>query len=130
MLLPPRVGRAQAAVTLAPHARIRYALPPGTQTVVANVLGQRGDSLWVRPAHVADTVAFALPNLVRLDVSRGSENHMLAFAVVGFICGSLDGRGDLPGDGHLIFGAVGAAVGVVAGWVTRRERWAQVWPSP
>jgi hypothetical protein len=125
-LLAPCIGGAQAPATLAPATRIRYALPPGKATVIANVVAQRGDSLWVRPVERADTVALALPNLARLEVSRGTENHVLLFAAVGLVAGAMDGRGDLPGNGHLIFGAVGAGVGALFGWITRRERWEPV----
>lgn len=125
-VLLPRTEVAQGQVTLAPGTRIRYVPSPALARVVANVVVQRGDSLWVRPVAHAETVGLALPNLARLEISRGTENHMLLFAAVGFVAGALDGRGDLPGDGHLIFGAAGAGIGALFGWITRRERWEPV----
>lgn len=124
--LLPRTGVAQGEVMLAPDTRIRYVPSPGMAPVVANVVVQRGDSLWVRPVASSETVALAFRDLTRLEASRGTQGHMLLFAAVGFVAGALDGRGDLPGNGHLIFGAVGAGIGTLFGWVTRRERWEPV----
>lgn len=124
--LLPRTGVAQGEVMLAPDTRIRYVPSPGMAHVVAHVVVQRGDSLWIRPVARSETVALGLRDLPRLEISRGTENHMVLFAAVGFVAGALDGRGDLPGDGHLIFGAVGAGIGALFGWVTRRERWEPV----
>ena len=90
-LLPPREGRAQAPIVLLPGTHIRFALPPDARAVVAEVLVQRKDSLWVRPAETVDTVALALPSLARLDVSRGQKRSTLRGAGIGLLSGAVVG---------------------------------------
>ena len=145
-LLAPAAAAAQVPVVLAPNTRIRYAVAPDTPAVVANVVAQRGDTLWVRPVHAADTLALGMSRLARLDVSHGKETHALHHAGVGFLIGAAAGgvlgyaggsdcsssdwicfsRGETAVFSAALFGAVGAGVGSVVGWVNPSERWEPV----
>ena len=135
---------------LPPSTRIRYSLPASSQPVVAEVLVQRGDSLWVRPERTGDTVAFAVPALSRLDVSLGQHGHALRGAGIGFLTGAVAGAawglasGDdkgCPGDSWFCFtytadqkavigggllGLIGSGVGAIIGARQKTDRWEPV----
>ena len=139
---------AQGPASLAPSDRIRFSLPD-RPAIVAEVLVQRGESLWVRLVRSADTVSLTLSELARLDISRGLKRHPVRGAVIGGISGAVVGGaigyfflGDCsaprpyPGVyisctsasqaaliGGADLGAVGAAVGAVVGSLIRTERW-------
>ncbi|HEX8724859.1 MAG TPA: hypothetical protein VF737_05660 [Gemmatimonadaceae bacterium] len=145
-LVAPAAVAAQAPIVLTPDTRIRYAVAPDTPAVVANVVAQRGDTLWVRPVRGADTLALGLSRLARLDVSHGKETHALHHAGVGFLIGAVGGgvlgyaggsdcsssdwicfsRGETAVFSAALFGAVGAGVGAIVGWVNPSERWEPV----
>lgn len=151
-LLPFHVGRAQAPIVLAPNTKVRFTLPPAQPPTVAEVLVQRGDSVWVRPLKTADTVNFTFPMLARLEVPAGRERHPLAGAVVGLVVGAVVGAAagqdagndcSEPGPypdihmclfpknetalmGAVYIGALGAGVGALIGWLHETDRWRPV----
>ncbi len=142
-LLAPAATAAQTPVVLAPNTRIRFAVTRDTAAVVASVVAQRGDSLWVHPERSRDTLGLRISSLARLDVSRGKETHALHAAGVGLLIGAVGGgvlgyatgedctssewicfpRGLTAAAGAVAFGLVGAGVGAVVGWVNPVERW-------
>ena len=148
-LLPLRVGVAQAPVVLEPKTHIRFASLPNERAVVAEVLVQRGDSLWVRPMKVTDTVALALSMLAHLDVSRGIKREtwrgvgigLLSGAVAGGALGAALGNRCSPAEpngscsssrrmlatiGAFSLGTTGAGVGALIGHAIRSDRWEPV----
>jgi hypothetical protein len=148
-LLPLRVGVAQGLVVLAPKTHIRFVLLPDERAVVAEVLVQRRDSLWVRPIQATDTVAFTLSRLSHLDVSRGLKREtwrgvgigLLSGALVGGALGTALGNRCLPADpndscassrrmlakiGAVSLGTTGAGVGALIGHAFRSDRWEPV----
>ena len=149
-------ARAQVPDVLSPPARIRFSVPPDTSRVVASVLAQRGESLWVRPAHRSDTLVIARGRVAGLEVSRGKETHVLAGAGIGLLSGAAVGAlvgaasggsgcnpnpqypgvnfgcigpGDAGGAavaGAVALGVLGAGVGALVGWLRPGERWEAV----
>jgi hypothetical protein len=148
-VLSPYAIAAQTPV-LPPPTRIRYSLPGG-QPVVAEVLVQLRDSLWVRPERTADTVVLSVPSLSRLDVSLGRSGHGRRGAGIGFLTGVVLGgalglaSGDDPKDscdGRLycykfsardkallyggLLGLLGSGVGAIVGANQKTDRWEPV----
>ncbi len=145
----PALSNAQAtAVVLAPNTRIRFAVAPDTPAVVARVIAQHGDSLWVHAERANDTLALRVSSLARLEVSRGKETHARHAAGVGFLIGAVSGgifgyaagedcqptdwicfpRRETATVGALMFGLLGAGAGAIVGWVKPVERWNHVLP--
>jgi hypothetical protein len=148
--LPPiHPGWAQGPVVLAPKTRIRFALPSDERAVVAEVLVQRGESLWVRPLQATDTVTFSLSRLAHLDVSSGQKPNGRRGLGIGFLSGAVVGgvwgyawgqdcstadstnscwfpRGETALAGAAAIGAVGALVGTLIGESILSDRWAPV----
>jgi len=146
-VLPAATNAQATPVVLTPNTRIRFAVAPDTP-VVANVVAQHGDSLWVHAERTNDTLALRVSSLTRLDVSRGKETHALHAAGVGFLIGAVSGgifgyatgencqptdwicfpRGETATLGALMFGLLGAGAGAIVGWVMPVERWNHVLP--
>ena len=145
-ILSLRASCAQAPVVIAPATRIRFALPPVDRLRVAQVIVQRGDSLWVRPAQSEDTLALALKTLAHLDVSRGQHRNTLKGAGLGLLSGAAAGAilgyslgQDCSTDSFVCFprdqtslmgaayiGGLGAVVGALVGHSHVRDRWVSV----
>ncbi len=141
------------APPLAPGTRVRVvATALGSGPRVASVLGQRGDTLAVRPEDTADSVALPLGQIARLEVSGGAHTRVLKGLGVGVLAGvavgaiggviiGAPGYADCHGQGGcssdpargasaavygILFGLLGAPIGGVVGAVWRAERWDRV----
>ncbi|HEU4988568.1 MAG TPA: hypothetical protein VFT41_02145 [Gemmatimonadaceae bacterium] len=145
-VLAPAAIAAQRPTVLAPDTRIRFAVARDTPSIVATVVAQRGDTLWVRPVRAADTLALGLSHLARLDVSRGKHTRALHHAGVGFLVGAVTGgvlgyatgtdctsgewicfpRSETAAFAGVAFGMIGAGVGAIVGWARPTERWEAV----
>jgi hypothetical protein len=141
-------GLAQTVPTIVPGARIRFALPPGTPVVLGTAIEARQDTLLVRREESGDTVALPLSQLVRLDISGGTQTHALRGAGIGFLAGAIVGAiagqssdrkcsssmessgwltcGQNAGYGAIGLGVLGAGIGAIVGWVNPTERWQPV----
>ena len=134
---------------LAPGTRVRVtAAPLGAGPRVARVLGQRGDTLAVRPEGTPDSVALSIGQIARLEVSGGAHTRVLKGIGVGVLTGAalgaVAGASSAPACGGIGFysgctsrsgdailggiggGVLGAAVGGVVGAVWRAEHWDRV----
>jgi len=134
---------AQGLPTLPPPTHIRYSVASGDSSLEAEVVAQRGDSLWVRRLQTADTVLLTLPSLTQLDINRGKKGHPVSGAFIGLGSGAIAGGllgamlgSDCTGDSLCIAprdqaalvlaafgGGVGAAVGAIVGSLVRTDRW-------
>ena len=147
-VLPAATNAQATPVVLAPNTRIRFTVAPDSAAVVARVVAQHGDSIWVRPERTGDTLSLRASSLARLDVSRGKETHARHAAGVGFLIGAVSGgifgyatgedchptdwicfpRGETATAGALMFGLLGAGAGAIVGWVMPVERWNHILP--
>ena len=87
-LFPGHSSWGQGHLVLAPGTHIRYSLSAGERAVEAEVIVQRGDSLWLRSLQTGRRLAVALPDLSRLDTSRGRDRHTLRGAGIGLLGGA------------------------------------------
>jgi len=148
-LVSIRGSEAQSRMSLPPPTHIRYSLPSSKDAKEAEVLVQRGDSLWIRSLQTGDTTTIALSSLTRLDVSTGRDRHVLRDAGIGLLVGVVGGTigGYASGDDDLNasssgwgaetagtkaaygaagFGLLGAGVGALIGVLDENERWQPV----
>jgi hypothetical protein len=140
---------AQDRPTLPLATHIRYSVAPGDSSNEAQVVAQRGDSLWVRPLRSADTVLLTIPSLTRLEINRGRKGHPVRGAVIGLVSGAVAGAvlgaaigsdcGPDPYPGvHFgciaprdqaalvlaaYLGGAGAAAGAIVGALIRTDHW-------
>lgn len=142
------VGLAQQPGALTVGARVRLKLTEGgSKTVEGYFVAHSEDSLRIKPVGADDTLAFALRDITRLEVSRGRHARAGQGALLGAGIGMLAGLGlgvaasteqssfccDVGGGeiagASAILGALGAGVGAVIGAHSHGERWQEV-PRP
>lgn len=124
-----------------PGMRVRAA-PRGGAPIVGNVVRVSNDTIVLQPGGGVAPQPFAVGDLGRLAVSRGSYSHPKAGALIGLVVGGVVGAAiggsstDEPyaglgvGLGIGIGGVAGALLGGVVGSGTRTEVWSDVPRSP
>jgi hypothetical protein len=141
--LPLAVGTRVRVSSSAPW----FSGPPS----VANVLGQRGDTLSVQPEGTRDSIALPIASITQLEVSAGRSSHVGRGIGLGFLTGALAGvvigaatyrpsscgsstgafcpidfsQGATAAAGGAVGGLLGAFVGAVIG-ERETENWARV----
>jgi hypothetical protein len=109
-LAPFRASAVQTRLSLPPQTHIRVVLP-SREVIEAEVLVQRGDSLWVRSLTTRVTSSLALSAVTRLEVSMSQDRHVLRDAGIGLLGGAVIG------------GLLGSGLGALCGLDDQTEHW-------
>ncbi len=140
VLVAPAMAAAQVAPApewpIASGARVRILSPAlGDQKQTGSVLSATADTLVFLPAKLSTSTPISTPNIVALDVARGTHSRKLIGALLGFVIGTGGGAAigyatykrpscqtfclDILGrGGNTAIGAVlGAVTGAVAGTI-------------
>ncbi|HEY4670437.1 MAG TPA: hypothetical protein VIG78_00100 [Gemmatimonadaceae bacterium] len=133
------------SVSLEPGTRVRVFTPStGSGGLAGSVVALEHDTLTLWPEKRVETVAVALSELSRLELSKGMHTHALKGCGIGLLLGATGGAiaGHLSGDdqgwfgltanekavtGAVVFGVAGALVGLTIGsHFGATEEWASV----
>jgi len=152
----PRALTAQTPLP-EPGSRVRVwtrlgGLGMSAERKVGRILAVRADTLLLGEAERGDSLLLLVPQIVRLEISRGRRTHRTRGALIGLAAGASLGAfagylsgddpprtagflsGDLGGPSTaaekavvtgVAFGLVGSLVGVIVGW-RRTDDWADV----
>jgi hypothetical protein len=140
-----QVGLAQQLTSLTVGTRVRLKLGEGgPKTVEGDFVAHSDDSLRIEPVGADDTLAFAVRNITRLEVSRGWHSRAGHGAFLGAGIGVLAGlglgaaasteessfccavgAGEIAGVSAML-GALGAGLGAAIGAASHGERWQEV----
>lgn len=139
LLMSPTSSAAQAAPApdwpIAPDSRVRILSPDlGKRVVTGRVLSATPDTLVFRAASESTLTTILTPNIVRIDVARGTHTNAGRAGFAGFILGALVGavigtattpppctncldfsQGYAALGGGLAGGVIGAVIGVSIG---------------
>lgn len=138
-LVAPTLSAAQAGPILdwpiAPGSRVRILSPVlGDQKETGSVVSATSDTLVFRPVKLSTGFAIATPNIVGIEVARGTHSRKLKGALLGFLAGA--GAGAIvgyatykptpcngfcidfgPGFDAALAGGLGGILGIVAGTI-------------
>lgn len=135
----------QSRLVLPPPTHIRYTVVSSDSSREAEVIAQRGDSLWLRSLLHADTSVVVIPSLTRLDVSLGRHSHGLRGAAIGLLSGAVVGGvwgASMPvpechdlvcftpssrGEQAAVFGGTFALLGAGVGALIGKGQWSERW---
>ncbi len=95
-LVGPSLAAAQPSPVadwpIAPGSRVRIVSPVlGNRYVTGHVIGATSDTLVFRAAKDYTTTAITTPNIVRIDIARGTHTNTARFALGGVLVGALLG---------------------------------------
>jgi hypothetical protein len=152
VLTQPHTLAAQSpgpAASLAPGARLRITTRDGEKPRIATLVARTADTLQLRMAGSANTVAMPLADISRLDVSTGQHRNVYKGMILGVLAGG--GGGALlgaasyqpctsqclfapanAGASAVIGGVAGGALGLVVGSLigaVRVDDWKRVVPD-
>jgi hypothetical protein len=144
-LVAPTLSAAQAGPVLdwpiAPGSRVRILSPVlGDQKETGSVISATSDTLVFRPAKLATAFAIATPNIVGIEVARGTHSRKLKSALLGFLAGA--GAGAIigyatytrpapcnafcfdfgPGFSATVVGGLGGILGTLAGTIVGAQQ--------